>query len=176
MSELSLPLHRRLPYLAPHALDEAVGYRLDTRFYGMHWEPGGDFLYLTDGLRGYTAPGWGFIIFSQHHAVRAFLDGYDFGSEEHMPLHMLVIDRETRQMFALHPVEGRRFLQSQHPRFDPDKLSQSLAELDKASNSVVEEDFLEKYEVLDAFEKGESIYPDLEAELDAGLHPALSLS
>ena len=103
MSELRLPLHRRLPYLAPAALDEAVRYRLSARFYGMHWEGGGEFLYLTDGLSGYTAPGWGLLVFSHHHSVRAFLDAYDFGAEDRLPRHMLVIDRDSRQMFALPP-------------------------------------------------------------------------
>ncbi|KAA3645010.1 MAG: hypothetical protein DWQ07_16555 [Chloroflexi bacterium] len=176
MSELSRPLHRRLPFLAPSTLDEAVGYGLSSRFYAVHWQPGGEELYITDGLRGYTTPGWGFLVFTHNHQVIPFLSSYDFGSADSLPKHMLVVDTLSRETFAMPLVEARAFLQKQHAPLNARTLALRRRELHDAIDANFEVADLDKDEVLDALEQAEVSYPDLEAELDAGLRLTYSLS
>jgi len=45
----------KLTITAPHSLDRAVCYDLDSRYFGLYWEPAGDELTITDGRTTYTA-------------------------------------------------------------------------------------------------------------------------
>ena len=176
MSNSQRPLHRRLPFLAPEALDEAAGYSLPARYYGLHWQPGGEDVYITDGLSGYTTPGWGFLVFIENYQVVPFLQPYDFGSEEHLPRHMLVIDTRTRQTFAMPLVEARNFLRTQHARQNTHSVALRRNQLLDAIDASLDTAYIDRQEVEEALEQAEVTYPSLEAELEEGLRMALSLS
>ena len=176
MPEARRPLHRCLQILAPLALDEAVGYHLASRYYGLHWLPGDAGLYLTDGLRGYTTPGWGFLVFAHNHQVIPHLQAFDFGSDDRGPKHMLVIDTQSRETFAMHLAEARRFLLAQHKQLDPQSLAAGRTELRDAIKANWGASLPDKTAVLEALEQAEVCYPLLEQELDAGLRFLFSLS
>lgn len=129
MSDLTIPnTFTLLPIGAGPAdvLEQAIGYSGKARFWGTYWG-GGDEANHCDGKVDATGNWQGFLAYTDHPVVAAVLAAAhaDLGSSETRARHILIIDRETRQVYLARISEGQRFLHAQWgppPVLTPEEL------------------------------------------------------
>jgi hypothetical protein len=106
----------RLPIGAGPAglLEQAIGYSGQARFWATYWGAR-DEAYYADGNLEATGDWQGYQAFTDHPAVAAVLAQAhaDLGSSETRARHLLLIGRETRQVYLARFKEGQRFLHAQ---------------------------------------------------------------
>lgn len=131
-----------VPVAPAPILEDAIEYPLseDTpaRFVSFYWEPAGDEACYDDGRFSGTGDWRGYQIYIYDRLVGPHLRGLDLGSSEQRNTHRLVLDMETRKLYAATERDARRALADQWQRPAgseapaPLKLSpEDLAELDK---------------------------------------------
>ncbi len=111
-------------------LEQAVGYSGQARFWATWWGSG-DEAYYTDGNMEATGNWQGYQTFTDHPLMAAFLARMhaDLGSSENRARHLLLIDRETRQVYLARFNEGQRFLHTQWgppPVLTPEELMERV--------------------------------------------------
>ena len=85
----------------PPMLEDAIGYDGPARWVAFYWQSAGDECCWDDGRASLTGANWGaYLAYTQHRAVWPHLALYDFGSSDEPARHWLVLDRETRQLYA----------------------------------------------------------------------------
>jgi hypothetical protein len=95
-------------------LEQVIGYEGQARFWATWWGSGDEAYYGDDSVEA-TGDWQGYQMFVDHPAVAAVLAQVhaDLGSSETQPRHLLMVDRETRQVYLARFNEGQRFLHTQ---------------------------------------------------------------
>ena len=120
------PLH--IP--VPPVLEHVVGYEHNARYVGFRWLAGIDKPEYNDGQRSGTGNARGFLAYIRHPAVAVPFQGYglNIGSADEEAIHVLILDRYERAMYATGVPNGRRFLMEQWPLEIPRKMTEAQAE------------------------------------------------
>ncbi len=85
----------------PPMLEAAIGYDGPARWVAFFWQSAGDEACWDDGRSSLCGANWGaYLAYTQHRAVWPHLALYDFGSSDEPARHWLVLDRETRRLYA----------------------------------------------------------------------------
>src|SRR5262245_23840018 len=92
----------------------AFGYHGGRRFVALFWEPCGDEACYDDG-QNYacgSCDNWLFLDFVQRPDVSAWLDenGLNLGNSDEAALHWLIVDAQTKEVFAAPRQEARATL------------------------------------------------------------------
>jgi hypothetical protein len=97
----------------PPGLARLCGYPGDARYVGLCWQPCGDECEFDDGCT-YGTGSWGpYLAYTQHRAVAPALAGFNLGSSDAEPEHLLVIDGELRKAYVADLRTGRGVLRRQ---------------------------------------------------------------
>lgn len=85
----------------PPMLEAAIGYDGPARWVAFYWQSAGDEACWDDGRSSLCGANWpAYLAYTQHQKVWPHLALYDFGSSDEPARHWLVLDRETRQLYA----------------------------------------------------------------------------
>lgn len=126
-----------LPFApVPPAIETLLGYRYDRRFVAFYWAPLDGVVCYTDGVNAVCGSGvtnasaW--HLYVTHTKVAHALAGLDVYSDQ--AKHALIIDRETRQLYAATVEDARLVLAGYHVDHSPEPMRQ---EYFTAENSAV---------------------------------------
>jgi hypothetical protein len=100
----------------PAVFERAIGYLHSARYLLFYWEPAGDEPMWSDGQVTTCGEHHAYLLFVQHPRIEPSLHGYDFGGSDAPAQHGLVLDRETRAMYAGPIVDAENFVQLQQGR------------------------------------------------------------
>ncbi|MBA3822454.1 MAG: hypothetical protein H0X24_00960 [Ktedonobacterales bacterium] len=114
MSEFPQELQRLPLPPMPAVFERALGYGRNARYLVLYWDPCGDEVTWDDGEM-LTQGNWqSFLVFVNHAAIAPVLDGYDLGGSDAPARDGLVLDRQTRHVYAGPLPSARRFVAAQH--------------------------------------------------------------
>jgi hypothetical protein len=86
-----------------------------VRYWGTYWTPAGDEALIDTGRSSYDGNAHAYLLFTHHPYVVLHIAPFDLGSSESDARYLLIVDRETREVFAAGIRAGRKFLRAQHP-------------------------------------------------------------
>ena len=102
------------PLLAvPPAFEYSLGYLQDARFIGNYWDLLIASCIVCDGRHEYVGDSAAWMSFLNDPQVERVLRPYSFGSENALPLHLLILDRQWRRFFVMDYDSGAHFLRLQ---------------------------------------------------------------
>lgn len=114
MSTLSDDLKVVAP--VPPMLETAIGYDGDARWVAFYWQPAGDEACWSDGQRARCGANWPvYLAYIGHSTVRRHLAAYNFGNSDTAADHYLLLDRDTRTIYAVPVRQAQEFLAEQSP-------------------------------------------------------------
>lgn len=111
---------RQIPVTLPWSFTDALGYPRGFRWVAFFWEPCGDEAMYNDGYCSATGNYDGFLQFTRHPSVAAWLTDYDLGSSEDEATHWLLCDLESRDVFVGERAEVKAFLANEVKKYLPE--------------------------------------------------------
>lgn len=103
LAPVHIPVHPRIEHI--------LGYNGDRRLVAFWWTPAGDELMFSDGQCSADGEWSAWLLWTRHMTVFLHLRRFDFGSSDFGAKHWLLLDRETRKVYAGDASQVDRFLQ-----------------------------------------------------------------